>query len=71
MLSEKRRVLEESKERYENGLIKLKETAEQVEEASAEKKAKKADPEQTAEDEQTAEEEAKKTAALFGLFSAR
>jgi dynein heavy chain len=32
MLSEKRRVLEESKERYENGLIKLKETAEQVEE---------------------------------------
>ena len=44
----------------------------EVEEApAAEKKAKKADPEQTAEDEQTAEEEAKKTAALFGLFSAR
>ena len=32
MLSEKRKNLEEAKERYENGLIKLKETAEQVEE---------------------------------------
>lgn len=41
----------------------------EAEEAPAEKKAKKADPEQTA-DEPTAEE-AKKTAALFGLFSAR
>ena len=32
MLAEKRKNLEESRERYENGLIKLRETAEQVEE---------------------------------------